>query len=91
MPRAEYVAALAEALANGPLTVPPVPKLPPEFAMMTRSQRVVNRRFAEITGWRPRHPTAHEGWPAIVAAMDAADRSPGGRPIDPADPPRPRP
>lgn len=31
----------------------------------TVSQRISNRRFREATGWRPRYPSAREGWAAF--------------------------
>ncbi len=44
--------------------------LPGRFALlagkksevMTRSERVSNRAFRDATGWRPRYPSAREGW-----------------------------
>ncbi len=35
---------------------------------LTASQRVSNRRFREITGWRPTVASAREGWPGVAAA-----------------------
>jgi hypothetical protein len=39
--------------------------------VLTRSQRVSSRRFRQATGWAPHHPNVREGWPAVVAALDA--------------------
>jgi hypothetical protein len=33
--------------------------------LLERSQRVSNRRFCETTGWKPRYPSLHEGFPAV--------------------------
>jgi nucleoside-diphosphate-sugar epimerase len=68
--RAEYVEALAEAFA---IAVPAPPtldvELPPDQAAMTRSQRVSNAAFEAATGWRPRYPSAAEGWAFIAAEL----------------------
>ena len=37
-------------------------------AVMTRSQRVANRRLRDATGWAPRHASVREGWAATVAS-----------------------
>lgn len=37
-------------------------------SVLTRSQRVTNRRFREATGWAPAYPSAREGWAATAAA-----------------------
>lgn len=39
--------------------------------VVTGSRRLSNRRFREAAGWRPRYPTAIEGWQAF-AGPDAA-------------------
>jgi nucleoside-diphosphate-sugar epimerase len=72
--RADNVDALARALG----VIPPAARsrdvrLPPEFSMMVRSQRVSNERFKAATGWRPGYPSAREGWPAVVAEWRAHD------------------
>jgi nucleoside-diphosphate-sugar epimerase len=36
---------------------------------LTRSLRVSNRRFREISGWEPQHPSAREGWLATARAL----------------------
>lgn len=38
------------------------------IGLLTRSQRVSNRRFKEATGWAPAYPSSREGW-----AVEAAD------------------
>lgn len=40
--------------------------------ILTRSQRISNRRFRDATGWTPRHASVHGGWPAVAAARAAA-------------------
>jgi 2-alkyl-3-oxoalkanoate reductase len=78
--RREYVAAVAAALGVAP------PKLPPAWVMalggslmklMARSLRISNRKLRDASAWRPRHPSAREGWKATVEAIrgvDIADR-----------------
>ena len=65
--RADNIAALAGALGV-PTPVPPsaTPDLPPHLSAMLRSQRVSNARFKAVTGWRPRFPSAREGWAHVV-------------------------
>lgn len=66
--RADHVDAIARALDVSPPAVRSVTgELPPEFAVMVRSQRVSNRRFVAATGWRPQFPSAWEGWAAVAA------------------------
>ena len=67
--RSEHVDALAEALGDGVLAPPLDIELPPEASMLVRSQRVTSQRFSDATGWRPRYPSAVEGWPAVLAAL----------------------
>jgi nucleoside-diphosphate-sugar epimerase len=35
---------------------------------LTVSQRVLNRRMREVTGWSPAYPSVRDGWPTVVAA-----------------------
>ena len=42
--------------------------------VLARSQRVANRRLRETTPWTPRFPSAREGWPAVVAALNEGAR-----------------
>lgn len=75
--RAEYLDALRVALgARPPAPRPVTPELPEEFSMMLRSQRVSNQRFASVAGWRPRFPSAWEGWAHVVAQL--RERGPAG-------------
>jgi nucleoside-diphosphate-sugar epimerase len=68
--RGEFVEALTEALGVEPLAQPTVtPELPPDFAMMLRSHRISHQRFTAATGWRPRFPSAWEGWKYVVAEL----------------------
>jgi nucleoside-diphosphate-sugar epimerase len=70
--RSEYVDALANACGVTSPNVPSdVPDLPPAFAVLSRSLRVSNRRFRAVTGWRPRFPSAWEGWASVVAEWRA--------------------
>ncbi len=39
------------------------------MASLTRSLRVSNARFRDITGWEPRYPSAREGWVATASAL----------------------
>jgi nucleoside-diphosphate-sugar epimerase len=70
--RAELAATVARALGVRTPLLPPRAVgavLGSRAAMVARSQRVTNRRFREATGWSPRWPSVHEGWPAVVATM----------------------
>jgi len=70
--RAGNIAALAGALGV-PTPVPPstTPDLPPHLSAMLRSQRVSNARFKAATEWRPRFPSAREGWAHVVGEWSA--------------------
>ena len=67
--RSEHVDALAHALGDAAVAPPLHIDLPPEASMLVRSQRVTSERFRDATGWRPRYPSAFEGWPAVLAAL----------------------
>jgi hypothetical protein len=41
--------------------------------VLTRSQRVSNRRFREASGWSPRHPSIRTGLPVVFAEVEAED------------------
>ena len=73
--RREYVDSLAAAIGAPP------PKLPPAWLarlggsvteLLSRSQRISNRKLREETGWTPRYPSVREGWPAVLALLRAA-------------------
>lgn len=36
--------------------------------LLTVSQRVLNRRFRDTTGWAPSYPSIREGWPTVLQA-----------------------
>ena len=67
--RSEHLEALAGALGDVELAPPLDIEMPAPAAMLVRSQRVTSERFREATGWRPRYPSAHEGWLAVLAAL----------------------
>jgi nucleoside-diphosphate-sugar epimerase len=72
----DFVGLTAEALGTGPpRSIPPlVARLAaggdPVRAVL-RSARSSNGHIKEELGWRPRYPSAREGVPAAVAALDA--------------------
>jgi nucleoside-diphosphate-sugar epimerase len=39
---------------------------------LTVSQRVLNRRFRDTTGWAPSYPSIREGWPTVLRAEPQA-------------------
>ena len=68
--RRAFFTALADALGTKPPLIAPagIAKLGGARAtILTRSQRISNRRFADATGWAPVSRSAHEGWPAVIA------------------------
>ncbi|MDD9371210.1 MAG: NAD(P)-dependent oxidoreductase [Acidimicrobiales bacterium] len=65
--RSEHAEVLARALGGAPVAPLDV-EMPPPASMLVRSQRVSSERFRATTGWRPRHPSAREGWPAVLTA-----------------------
>jgi nucleoside-diphosphate-sugar epimerase len=68
--RSEHAAALAAALGTGPLQPPPMTgDVPEDLAVMLRSQRVTSQLFVSLTGWKPRFPSAWDGWPFVVAQL----------------------
>ncbi len=78
--RREYVDAVAYALRVGGPRFPPawVTPLGGSLAkLMGRSERISNRRLRETSGWKPRFPSAREGWKATVDAIHGynGDRS----------------
>jgi nucleoside-diphosphate-sugar epimerase len=68
--RSEY-AGVTAALGTRTRLVPPgaLALLGSRTTVLTRSQRVSNRRFREATGWAPRYPSVREGWPSVAAAQ----------------------
>jgi nucleoside-diphosphate-sugar epimerase len=68
--RREFFSCLAGALGVRPPFVAPagLAKLGgAKASVLTRSQRVSNRKFVAATGWRPAHRSVREGWPVVVA------------------------
>jgi nucleoside-diphosphate-sugar epimerase len=41
---------------------------------LTRSLRLSNKRFRDATGWRPRYPSAYEGYAATVAMEKVSEK-----------------
>jgi hypothetical protein len=39
---------------------------------LPRSVRISNRKLREVSGWRPRYPSAREGWKATVDTIQGA-------------------
>jgi nucleoside-diphosphate-sugar epimerase len=70
--RREYFASLAHALGAPP------PKMLPRWTrwfmgslgeLLSRSQRISNRKLKSATHWTPRYRSVREGWPEVVAAL----------------------
>lgn len=49
----------------------PVRLLGPIAEQLMRSQRISNRKLHEASDWTPKYPSAREGWPAVVAELEA--------------------
>jgi len=73
--------ALADAMALAVGVAPP--RLAPAWVtalggslarLMARSLRISNHTLREAAGWRPRSPSAREGWKATIEAIDGAGR-----------------
>jgi nucleoside-diphosphate-sugar epimerase len=75
LPMREYVRALTDAFGfPRPLSVPPALvrlMMGPASSVFTRSQRVANTMFKAVSPWRPRHPSAREGFQAVARALDS--------------------
>lgn len=84
MPREEVVRVLADAMGKARLRrVPPwlFRLMAPAVAdLLTRSQRVSNRRFKEATGWQPSVPNARIGFPLLVSGAWQSRSEPGALP-----------
>ncbi len=69
--RADVATAIAFAVGRRTLMMPPQIVVRLLFGRraepLMRSQRVSNRRFKEVTGWRPTVTSAREGWGRIAA------------------------
>lgn len=46
----------------------------PATNLLTVSQRVLNRRFVEAAGWKPRYPSIRDGWPTATGGGDPVER-----------------
>jgi len=66
------------------------PKLPPRWAtflfgslgeLVARSLRISNRKLRMSTDWMPKYPSVRQGWPDLVAHLQAAKAKAGHRPI----------
>jgi nucleoside-diphosphate-sugar epimerase len=67
LPRGEQARALANAVGRRRLHGgTPSAMLPKAGKHMGTSQRVSNRRFREITAWRPSSPSVREGWRKVA-------------------------
>jgi 2-alkyl-3-oxoalkanoate reductase len=76
--RREYFDALAAALG-----VPP-PKFPPGWTvrllgtageLLSRSQRISNRKLRSQSGWAPKYPSVRAGWRSVVSAMEKSGQT----------------
>lgn len=71
----EYAQALAAAAGTRPWLRAPrrlAHLLRHRMASLTRSMRVSNRRFREVSGWQPMYPSAREGWLATAQSLGDA-------------------
>jgi nucleoside-diphosphate-sugar epimerase len=73
--RRDYSASLARALGL------PEPKPFPWWAkplmgslgeLLSRSERISNRKLKAASNWTPRYRSVREGWPSVAAALPAA-------------------
>jgi nucleoside-diphosphate-sugar epimerase len=68
-----YAGAMAAAARTRPWLRPPgraALLLGDRSTSLTRSLRVSNARWKAATGWRPRYPSAREGWVATAAVLE---------------------
>ena len=40
--------------------------------LMSRSERVSNRRFRDVSGWAPKYPKASDAWPDVLRSLSVA-------------------
>jgi len=88
LPRGEWAGAFAAAFGLAPPR--PMPRWlqwigGSTMELLSRSQRMSNRRFRAAAGWAPAVPSAREGWADVAAAMSAGGSgssraATGGRP-----------
>ncbi len=78
VPRREYFDTLAAALGA------PAPRFPPGWAvklmgstgeLLSRSQRISNRKLRSRSSWTPKYPSVREGWHAVVPGIEKSARS----------------
>jgi nucleoside-diphosphate-sugar epimerase len=72
--RRDFGRALAKAVgARPPRSLPPwVARLSGSLGrLMSRSERISNRKLREASDWAPAYPSVRVGWPATVAALRA--------------------
>ena len=62
----------------------PSPRFPPRWSvglvgsageLLSRSQRISNRRLRSRSAWAPKYPSVREGWHAVVSAIQKSARS----------------
>jgi nucleoside-diphosphate-sugar epimerase len=72
--RAEWVDSLSSTLGvSRPKPIPScMAKLGgPAMRLMSRSERISNRKFRDATTWRPRHPSVREAWSDVLSSLHA--------------------
>ena len=75
--RRHYMNAITTALGRPGSTLVRGPEeLSADFEMMTRSHRVTNGCFRQVTAWRPRSPSAWEGWRAVASELSQSAGTP---------------
>jgi nucleoside-diphosphate-sugar epimerase len=70
--RREWIDILAQALGAGPPRFLPrwLSRLGGSMAeLLSRSQRISNRKLREKSGWAPHYPSVREGWPAVLEEL----------------------
>jgi nucleoside-diphosphate-sugar epimerase len=75
--RGEQDRALAEAVGRRHLRRAPQWMTPRMTRHLNGSQRVSNRRFRDLTSWRPVSPSADEGWAKVVGELRVEPALPG--------------
>jgi nucleoside-diphosphate-sugar epimerase len=69
--------ALASAVGRCRLVRVPRWMQPRAGTHLAGSQRVTNRRFTEVSGWRPESPSANQGWKKVVRELHVEPALPG--------------
>lgn len=74
--RSDLVSVLAQALGSRRLRTPPAALTRGAAARtQVRSHRLSVACFARASGWRPRWPSAREGWRGVVDAWEGGRRA----------------